>query len=113
MRVSTDGLDGYDIVKCARIVGKDSRLIEDFIDTNILNVELSRLINKGLPSDRIVQIHIAGPTDCGDYLIDTHDHPVPTEVWRLYNLAQELTGGVATLLEWDANIPDYPDLLTN
>ncbi|NEP14414.1 MAG: DUF692 domain-containing protein [Symploca sp. SIO2C1] len=66
---------------------------------------------KGLPCDRIVQIHLAGPRDCGDYLIDTHDHPVPTEVWQLYAIAQKLTGGMATLLEWDANIPAYPDLL--
>jgi hypothetical protein len=29
----------------------------------------------------------------------------------LYRLAQELTGGVSTLLEWDANIPEYPDLI--
>jgi hypothetical protein len=36
---------------------------------------------------------------------------VPTPVWRLYALAQELTGGVSTLLEWDADIPDYPDLV--
>jgi uncharacterized protein len=32
-------------------------------------------------------------------------------VWRLYALAQKLTGGVSTLLEWDADIPDYPDLI--
>jgi uncharacterized protein len=64
-----------------------------------------------LPHAHIVQIHLAGPTDCGEYLIDTHDRPVPTEVWRLYALAQELTGGVSTLLEWDANIPNYPELL--
>jgi len=36
---------------------------------------------------------------------------VPAIVWRLYKLAQELTGGVSTLLEWDANIPDFPDLV--
>ncbi len=66
---------------------------------------------RNLPHDRIVQIHLAGPTDCGDYLIDTHDQPVPTAVWHLYALAQQLTGGVSTLLEWDANIPDYPELL--
>jgi uncharacterized protein (UPF0276 family) len=66
---------------------------------------------RSLPASRIVQIHLAGPTDCGDYLIDTHDAPVPTEVWRLYALAQQLTGGVSTLLEWDANIPPYPELL--
>jgi hypothetical protein len=64
-----------------------------------------------LPHRSIVQIHLAGPSDCGQYLVDTHDQPVPTPVWHLYKLAQELTGGVSTLLEWDANIPDFPDLV--
>lgn len=66
---------------------------------------------KSLPHSSIVQVHVAGPTDCGEYLVDTHDQPVPARVWRLYKLAQELTGGVSTLLEWDANIPDFPDLV--
>jgi uncharacterized protein len=66
---------------------------------------------RSLPHDSVVQIHLAGPTDCGRYLVDTHDQPVPTPVWKLYRLAQELTGGVSTLLEWDANIPDFPDLV--
>lgn len=64
-----------------------------------------------LPHRHIVQIHLAGPTDCGEVLIDTHDAPVPAAVWRLYALAQRLTGGVSALLEWDANIPPYPQLL--
>jgi uncharacterized protein (UPF0276 family) len=64
-----------------------------------------------LPYEHIVQMHIAGPTDCGALLIDTHDQPVPSEVWKLYQQAQQLTGGVSTLLEWDAKIPDYPELL--
>ncbi|HEX8173038.1 MAG TPA: DUF692 domain-containing protein [Thermoanaerobaculia bacterium] len=66
---------------------------------------------RSLPVENIVQIHVAGPSDCGEYLIDTHDQPVPAEVWRLYALAQELTGGVSTLLEWDANIPEFPQLV--
>jgi hypothetical protein len=66
---------------------------------------------RNLPHRRIVQLHLAGPTDCGDVLIDSHDHPVPAKVWQLYALAQSLTGGVSTLLEWDGNIPAYPDLL--
>jgi len=66
---------------------------------------------RNIPHASVVQIHLAGPTSCGPYLIDTHDQPVPTPVWRLYKLAQELTGGVSTLLEWDANIPDYPELV--
>ena len=66
---------------------------------------------RSLPHESVVQIHIAGPTDCGRYLVDTHDRPVPAPVWELYRLAQELTGGVSTLLEWDANIPDFPELV--
>ena len=66
---------------------------------------------RSLQPSSIVQIHLAGPTDCGQYLVDTHDQPVPAAVWHLYKLAQELTGGVSTLLEWDANIPDFPDLV--
>ena len=66
---------------------------------------------RSLPHDAVVQIHLAGPTDCGRYLVDTHDQPVPAPVWELYRLAQELTGGVSTLLEWDANIPDFPELV--
>ncbi len=66
---------------------------------------------RSIPHHAVVQIHLAGPTSCGPYLIDTHDQPVPTPVWHLYRLAQELTGGVSTLLEWDANIPDYPELI--
>jgi uncharacterized protein (UPF0276 family) len=65
----------------------------------------------GLPAESIVQIHLAGPSDHGGYLLDTHDHPVPEQVWPLYALAQHRTGGVATLLEWDADIPAFPDLV--
>ena len=66
---------------------------------------------RSIAHDAVVQIHLAGPTDCGRYLVDTHDQPVPARVWELYRLAQELTGGVSTLLEWDANIPDFPELV--
>ena len=71
----------------------------------------SELYIRSISHRDVVQVHIAGPTDCGDYLLDTHDKPVPSAVWELYRLAQELTGGVSTLLEWDAHIPDYPGLV--
>ncbi|PPU74308.1 hypothetical protein XcuCFBP2542_15440 [Xanthomonas cucurbitae] len=66
---------------------------------------------RALPHRQVVQIHLAGPTQFGDCLVDTHDQPVPGRVWELYALAQQLTGGVSTLLEWDANLPDYTGLL--
>jgi hypothetical protein len=64
-----------------------------------------------LPAESIVQVHLAGPSDHGRYLLDTHDQPVPEQVWPLYALAQHRIGGVATLLEWDADIPPFPDLV--
>jgi uncharacterized protein (UPF0276 family) len=66
---------------------------------------------EALPAERIVQVHLAGPRDCGAYLLDSHDSPVLEPVWALYALAQARTGGVSTLLEWDANIPPYEELL--
>lgn len=64
-----------------------------------------------IPADHIVQIHLAGPTDCGTHFMDTHDSPVRDEVWALYRLAEQRTGGVSTLLEWDSNIPAWDDLV--
>jgi uncharacterized protein (UPF0276 family) len=62
---------------------------------------------KQLPHNRIVQMHIAGHQHCGTHIIDTHDRQVVQDVWKLFALAWQLTGGVATLLEWDGNIPEF------
>jgi uncharacterized protein (UPF0276 family) len=62
-----------------------------------------------IPHERVVQMHLAGHQHCGDYIIDTHDRRVSTDVWELFSLAWQLTGGAATLLEWDSNIPDFED----
>ncbi|REK17932.1 MAG: DUF692 domain-containing protein [Planctomycetota bacterium] len=63
---------------------------------------------ENVPHDRVVQFHLAGHTNCRTHIIDTHDDHVIDPVWELYRLAHELTGGVSTLLEWDARIPEFP-----
>ena len=63
---------------------------------------------RSMPHERIVQMHLAGHTNCGTHLIDTHDGPVIDPVWELFRRAHGWTGGVSTLLEWDANIPEFP-----
>jgi uncharacterized protein (UPF0276 family) len=63
---------------------------------------------RSLPHERIVQFHLAGHTNYTKYIIDTHDNHVIDPVWELYRTAHQLTGGVSTLLEWDANIPPFP-----
>jgi uncharacterized protein (UPF0276 family) len=58
-----------------------------------------------VPADRVQQIHLAGHENHGDYLIDTHDQPVPEPVWDLYAAALRRFGHVTTMIERDANIP--------
>lgn len=62
---------------------------------------------KNVPLNRVKQIHLAGPSVQENYLLDTHDHPVPDLVWDLYKHVIEQTGPVNTLLEWDAKIPEF------
>ncbi len=62
-----------------------------------------------LPYDRVIQIHLAGHTDHGDYLLDTHDHEVCDAVWKLYGEVYPKTGGVSTLLEWDDRFKPFKE----
>lgn len=60
----------------------------------------------GIPMEAVGQIHLAGHVRGEHLLIDTHDQPVPDEVWALYNAATALTGAVPTMIERDDNIPE-------
>jgi uncharacterized protein (UPF0276 family) len=60
-----------------------------------------------IPFDRVVQMHVAGHTNHGTHIIDSHIGPVMDEVWQLFGSAHRLAGGVSTLLEWDAEIPSF------
>ena len=66
---------------------------------------------EALPRGRIQQIHLAGHTDHGTHLVDTHDHPVADAVWALYARAIAHLGPVATMIERDDHIPPLPELL--
>jgi len=65
----------------------------------------------GIPGDRVWQIHLAGHSDYGDYVIDTHDHDVPDDVWALYARTIERFGPVSTMIERDDHIPPLGELL--
>jgi len=60
-----------------------------------------------IPYDRVVQVHIAGHTNKGTHIIDTHIGPIVDEVWELYADVMQRTGNCSTLLEWDAEIPAF------
>jgi hypothetical protein len=65
---------------------------------------------RGLPAERVGQIHLAGHSDNGDHLVDTHDAPVCEAVWSLYEEAAKLVGPVSAMVERDANYPAFEEL---
>jgi uncharacterized protein (UPF0276 family) len=65
----------------------------------------------GIPAERVQQIHLAGHSNCGDYIIDTHDADVIDPVWDLYAKAITRLGPVSTMIERDDNIPPLADLI--
>lgn len=62
---------------------------------------------KGIPHDKVVQMHLAGHQNCGNYIIDTHDREVTGQVWKLFQLTYQLVNDASILLEWDGNVPNF------
>jgi uncharacterized protein len=97
---------------CART---GCRLLLDVNNIHVSSVNHgfdARAFLHGIPADRVQQIHLAGHTDHGDHIIDTHDHPVADAVWALYVEALKLCGLVATMIERDDHIPPLAELVT-
>ncbi len=64
-----------------------------------------------VPAQRVQQIHLAGHSDHGHYLVDTHDQPVADPVWALYDKACDRFGNVATMIERDDHVPPLAELV--
>jgi len=64
-----------------------------------------------MPKDRVYQIHLAGHSNMGNYIIDTHDHDIVDPVWKLYEDTLRHCGSVSTMIERDDNIPPLENLI--
>lgn len=64
-----------------------------------------------LPAGRIQQIHLAGHSNIGDFIIDTHDAPIIDPVFDLYAHACRRFGAVSTMIERDDKIPPLAELI--
>jgi uncharacterized protein (UPF0276 family) len=64
-----------------------------------------------VPSDRIVQFHLAGHEHNMSHIVDTHDALVCDEVWDLYRTAIRRFGPVSTIIERDDNIPPLAEMV--
>ncbi|HKF94238.1 MAG TPA: DUF692 domain-containing protein [Gammaproteobacteria bacterium] len=90
-----------------------------FILLDINNIYVSAFNHKfdpldyvrGVPPDRIGRFHLAGDTNNGNILIDTHDHPIIDSVWTLDAQAVRHFGFVSIMIERDDNMPPLCELL--
>lgn len=64
-----------------------------------------------VPAAAVRQIHLAGHEDHGNYIIDTHDHPICDAVWDLFAYTVRRLGAVPTMIERDDNIPSLDELI--
>lgn len=62
---------------------------------------------QGIHPRHIGQMHLAGHTDMGEFLFDTHSAPVHNEVWTLFAVAAGRRPDAPVLIEWDEDIPDF------
>lgn len=67
------------------------------------------------PLEHVSEIHLAGHAVQADdegelLLIDSHNGPVATTVWKLFDIVIGQCGSIPTLVEWDSDIPDWPVL---
>jgi uncharacterized protein len=85
-----------------------------YVSATNLGIDASRYLD-ALPPAAVGEIHLAGHaavTRAGAaLLIDDHGSPVPPPVWALYCSALRRFGAVATLVEWDKDLPALPVLL--
>ena len=64
------------------------------------------------PVDAVREIHLSGHSEATDdfgapLLIDSHDTPVKDPVWALYESLIRRIGPVASLIEWDNDVPEW------
>ncbi len=67
------------------------------------------------PLDKVGEIHLGGHDEDADetgapLLIDSHGKPIVDPVWALYDYTIAKSGPLPTLIEWDNDVPDWPEL---
>jgi len=83
-----------------------------FISATNLRLDPRAYID-AFPLDRVGEIHLGGHDEDHDehgapLLIDSHGREVADPVWALLNYTLAQTGPRPVLIEWDANVPDWP-----
>ena len=73
------------------------------------NFDAVTYLNKIQPAN-VVQMHIAGHTNYGTHIIDTHDQSVCDDVWALMEIASKRFPNASPMLERDDNFPPFIEI---
>jgi len=104
--------EGEFLAELARRTGCGVLLDVNNLYVNQVNLGVDALTQiRSLPLSTAREIHLAGHLAEGEMLIDTHGDRVCDAVWRLYEAAIARFGPVATLIEWDTDVPELDVLL--
>lgn len=112
-RFECDEMAEWDfLAELARRTGCGLLLDVNNVHVNAVNHGFdARRFLDALPVGSVRQVHLAGHTDNGTHLVDTHDAPVCEAVWRLYEHAVRRFGAVPAMIERDDRIPPLEELL--
>lgn len=85
-----------------------------FVSATNIQTSPEEYLNE-FPLHLVGEIHLAGhdveTDDEGDILlIDSHNRAVADPVWALYEHVLSQTGPISTLIEWDADVPEWARL---
>lgn len=85
-----------------------------FISATNLNLDPHAYID-AFPLDKVGEIHLGGHDEDADdhgapLLIDSHGREVADPVWSLLHYTLQRSGPRPLLIEWDADVPDWPTL---
>jgi hypothetical protein len=85
-----------------------------FVSATNQNTDPLSYIN-AFPLAAVGEIHLGGHDEDSDehgapLLIDSHGKPVVDPVWELYRHTITRGGAKPTLIEWDNDVPDWPEL---
>lgn len=66
---------------------------------------------KKLPLDRVVEIHLAGGAFEHGIFFDTHSHPIPQQVWELFDFVCKNISFNAVVIERESDLENFDDIL--
>lgn len=81
-----------------------------YVNMRNLGVDAEAFI-KTIPAEAVKEYHLAGYSMRDGCLVDTHNHPIYPEVWKLYESVLQRIGPRPTLIEWDTDIPELAILM--